>query len=501
MSNSPRMVVAPFKIKLTEKGTIKDIKKMIVRITGLPSCLNGQLVDFGEGNRGIIMGFDEQDVLALLLGDDSRIRLGQTVLGTSEPFTIPVGEGFVGRMVDAMGAPCDGKGEIRADAFNLVFAPSSPLTERAPVDQFLFSGTKVLDALVPVGKGQRQLIMGDRMTGKTTLAVDAILSQKGRNVICLYCCIGKAVVALEKVITVLAERGALAYTGIVAATDSATAGEQYIVPFSAATIGEYFMRKGHDVLVVFDDLTKHAWAYRQLSLLLERPPGREAYPGDIFYVQTQLMERAGRLNKKAGSGSMTFLGIADTLQGDLTGYIPSNLISICDGMVCMSTTLFGEGMRPAVDFNLSLSIVGGRSQLPILRSLSSSLRRDYLQYVEVARLSKLQSGLSKEAEKVMKRGQALVAVMQQAQYKPVGLTEEALLLFALKNGLLDDLDPTAQKAFQADIGGFAETYDATLIRDIDESPELTPALEHRFREALKVYFERAQGGGVGDVHA
>jgi F-type H+-transporting ATPase subunit alpha len=486
--------VAPFKIKITEKGTIKDIKKMIVRVTGLPSCLNGQLVDFGEGNRGIIMGFNEEDVLALLLGDDSKVRLGQMVSGTSEPFTIPVGEGFIGRMVDALGVPCDGKGDIQSDMIKPVFAASAPITERAPVDGFLYSGTKVLDALVPLGKGQRQLIMGDRMTGKTTLAVDAILSQKGRNVVCLYCCVGKAVVALEKVIAVLAERGALTYTGIVAATDSATAGEQYIVPFSAATIGEYFMKKGRDVLVVFDDLTKHAWAYRQLSLLLERPPGREAYPGDIFYVQTQLMERAGRLNNEAGGGSMTFLGIADTLQGDLTGYIPSNLISICDGIVYMNSSLFGEGMRPAVDFNLSISIVGGRSQLPILRALSGSLRRDYLQYVEVARLSKLQSGLSKEAEQVMKRGQALVGVMQQAQYKPVELAEEVLLLYALKTGLLDDLDAAELKAFQLNIGGFSKTHDTALLKDIEESKSLNSAMERRLSDALKAFFEKGLAG-------
>jgi F-type H+-transporting ATPase subunit alpha len=451
-------------------------------------------VDFGEGNRGIIMGFNEEDVLALLLGDDSKVRLGQMVSGTSEPFTIPVGEGFIGRMVDALGVPCDGKGDIQSDMIKPVFAASAPITERAPVDGFLYSGTKVLDALVPLGKGQRQLIMGDRMTGKTTLAVDAILSQKGRNVVCLYCCVGKAVVALEKVIAVLAERGALTYTGIVAATDSATAGEQYIVPFSAATIGEYFMKKGRDVLVVFDDLTKHAWAYRQLSLLLERPPGREAYPGDIFYVQTQLMERAGRLNNEAGGGSMTFLGIADTLQGDLTGYIPSNLISICDGIVYMNSSLFGEGMRPAVDFNLSISIVGGRSQLPILRALSGSLRRDYLQYVEVARLSKLQSGLSKEAEQVMKRGQALVGVMQQAQYKPVELAEEVLLLYALKTGLLDDLDAAELKAFQLNIGGFSKTHDTALLKDIEESKSLNSAMERRLSDALKAFFEKGLAG-------
>jgi F-type H+-transporting ATPase subunit alpha len=479
--------MAPFKITLSEKGTIKDIKKMIVRITGLPSCLNGQLVDFGGGNKGIVMGFDEEDVLALLLGDDSGVRLGQSVSGISEPFTIPIGGGYLGRMADALGNPCDGKGEIRTEAQRAVFSPSPLLTERAPVESFLHSGTKVIDALVPLGKGQRQLIMGDRMTGKTTIGVDTILSQKDRDVICIYCCIGKAVVALEKVVGTLAEHGALAYSVIVAAPDSSTAGEQYIVPFTAATIGDWFMRQGKDVLVVFDDLTKHAWAYRQLSLLLERPPGREAYPGDIFYVQTQLMERAGRLNKECGNGSMTFLGIADTLQGDLTGFIPSNLTSICDGMISLSTSLFGEGMRPAVDFNLSMSIVGGRAQAPILRELSSSLRRDNMQYLEVARLSKLQSGLSKEAEQVLKRGLATIAVFQQAQNQPISIGEESVLLYALKMGALDDLDARDRVRFQEEITAFVRHKDETLLADIEAKPQLIPSIDKRLSSVIKDY--------------
>lgn len=493
MSSLPRTGVAPFKIKLSETGTIKDIKKMIVRITGLPSCLNGQLVDFGGGNKGIVMGFDEEDVLALLLGDDSGVRLGQSVVGISEPFTIPIGGAYLGRMVDALGNPCDGKGDIKAEATRAVFSSSPLLTDRAPVESSLHSGTKAIDALVPLGKGQRQLIMGDRMTGKTTLGVDAILSQKGRDVICIYCCIGKAVVALEKVVGILAERGALAYSLIVASPDSSTAGEQYIVPFTAATVGDWFMRQGKDVLIVFDDLTKHAWAYRQLSLLLERPPGREAYPGDIFYIQTQLMERAGRLNRDCGGGSMTFLGIADTLQGDMTGFIPSNLISICDGTVALSTALFGEGMRPAIDFNLSMSIVGGRAQAPILRELSSTLRRDNMQYLEVARLSKLQSGLSKEAEHVMKRGQATLAILQQAQNQPVPLGEEAVLLYALKMGALDDLDATERDRFQQEIMAFVRNKDASLIDEIEARPQLIPSIDKRLSGVIKDYFGQKAG--------
>jgi len=478
------MAMAPFKIKISETGVIKDIKKMIVRITGLPSCLNGQLVDFGDGNKGIIMGYDQEDVLALLLGSDTGVRLGQTVTGNSEPFTIPVGEAMIGRMVDAMGAPCDGRGEVSCDVRRSVFSPSAHITERAPVEDFLFTGTRVIDAMVPVGKGQRQLIMGDRMTGKTSIATDAILSQQGRDVVCIYCCIGKALVSLEKVLTVLSEKEALPYTIIVAATDSATAGEQYIVPFTAVTIGEYLMRQGKDVLVVFDDLTKHAWAYRQISLLLERPPGREAYPGDIFYVQTQLMERAGHLNKENGGGSMTFLGLADTLQGDLTGYIPSNLISICDGLVSLNSSLFGEGVRPALDFKLSLSIVGGRAQPLILRELSNGLRRNYLEYIEVARLSKLQSGLSSDAERVMKRGKVMMAMFQQGQYQPATFLDEILFLYALRMGALEDLGPNEWSEFRGGIESYAKNNDSTLEREIQMTSRLTPDFERRLESVI-----------------
>ena len=482
------MVLAPFKIKFTEAGVVKDIKKMIVRITGLPSCLNGQLVDFGGDNKGIIMGYDQEDVLALLLGDETKVRLGQAVTGTSEPFSIPVGEALIGRMVDALGNACDSRGAVVTEALRPVFAASASIIQRAPVERSLFTGTKIVDALIPVGRGQRQLIMGDRMTGKTSVGLDAILSQAGRDVICIYCCIGKAVVALEKVVTILAERHALSYSIVVAATDSATAGEQYIVPYSAATIGEYFMRRGKDVLVVFDDLTKHAWAYRQISLLLERSPGREAYPGDIFYVQTQLMERAGQLNRENGGGSMTFLGIADTLQGDLTGYIPSNLISICDGLVSLSATLFGEGMKPAVDFSLSLSIVGGRAQSPLLRELSGGLRRAYLEYTEVARLSKLQSGLSKEAEAVLKRGQALIAMVQQPQQQPCSLAEEVLIFYALRIGILEDKDPGEQVRFRTDIGAFGRTLDPELEADIEVVKGLSHEMEKRLKNVVEAFF-------------
>jgi len=485
--NSPLPLL---KIKYQEKGKIKDIKKIIVRITGLPTCLYGQIVDLGEGVSGMIMGFDEENVLALVLGDPGKLKMGREVVGISEPFKIPVGDRFIGRMLTAMVEPCDNKGAIEPSDYVQVFKDSAPITHRGTVNQFLPTGTKIVDILVPVAKGQRELILGDRMTGKTVIAMDAILNQKGKNVVCIYCAVGKSVSALEKVMTTLNDYGALEYSMVMVATDSSPVGEQYIVPFAAASMGEYFARKGRDVLVIFDDLTKHAWAYRQLSLLLNRPPGREAYPGDIFYVQTQLMERAGKLNEKHGNGSMTFLGIAETQQGDLTGYIPSNLASMCDGQVCMSNTAFAEGVRPAIDMLLSLSIVGGRAQPPILKDLSMNIRADYARYAEVARLSKLQSGLSGEAERVVKRGLSIRTVLQQGQYKPVSLVEEVLLLYALQKNMLFDLSDAQRLRFAKEILGFAEKENKALLDEIDERRELTGEIERGLTTLLESYLSR-----------
>lgn len=482
LSGSP---IPLFKLKVEEKGKIRDIKEIIARIDGLPTCLNGQIVDFGDGVRGIIMGFDEQDVLALVLGDRNKLRMGKSVSGVSEPFRIPVGERFIGRMITALGEPCDQAGPVEASESRPVFMDSPPIVHRSAVNEFLATGTKVVDVLTPIAKGQRQLILGDRMTGKTGVAVDAIVHQKGRDVLCIYCAVGKSVSALEKVTSLLHGCGALDYSMIMAATDNSPVGEQYIVPYAAASMGDYFAAKGRDVLVVFDDLTKHAWAYRQLSLLLERPPGREAYPGDIFYVQTQLMERAGSFNDKHGGGSLTFLGIAETLQGDLTGYIPSNLTSMCDGQVTMSTALFAEGMRPAVDILLSLSIIGGRAQPPILKTLGAEMRADYARYSEVVKLSKLQSGLSGEAERVVRRGQATLAILQQAEHRPVGIAEMAILLQAVRQDALAELDEAGKKRFVREIYAYASKNFPELIDAIERQPELTPEIEQGLEAAIQ----------------
>lgn len=482
-----------FKMKVQESGRIKDIKEIIVRIDGLPTCLYGQLIDLGDGVRGIIMGYDEEDVLVLVLGDPGKLKMGKEISGVSEPFKIPVGQNFLGRMVTALGEPCDQGGEIEPDERRPVFRDSPPITHRAQVKDFLPSGTKAIDTMIPLAKGQRQLLLGDRMTGKTVITLDAILNQRGRDVVCIYCCVGKSLSALEKVASALHDGGALDYTVVMVATDSAPVGEQYIVPFAAASMADHFANRGSDVLVVFDDLTKHAWAYRQLSLLLDRPPGREAYPGDIFYVQTQLMERAGKFNDEHGGGSITFLGIAETLQGDMTGYIPSNLASMCDGQVCMSGQAFAEGHRPAIDLLLSLSIIGGRAQPPILKELSRPLRTDYAQYAEVEKLSKLQSGLSGEAAKTVQKGTAIIQILQQQQqYKPVPIIETILLLYALDRDLLNALSEGQMVAFRDSIHTFSKGHNPSLLDSIEATMEMSSDIDRGLTELMEAYFAQAE---------
>jgi len=430
---------SPFAIRIKEIGRVRAVKKIIARVSGLANFMNGQLVNFAgtTGTKGMIVGFQEEDILVLILGEESRVRIGQEVVSCQEEFKIPVGEGFLGRVVNALGEPADGKGPIAANECYPVFREAPATMDRGESVSCLETGTKIVDAVVPVSYGQRQLIIGDRMTGKTTVAIDAILHQKGKDVVCIYCCIGKSFSSLLKVARLLKLKAALDHTIVVASTASATVGEQYLAPYSASALGEYFMHRGKDVLLVFDDMTKHAWSYRQISLLLERPPGREAYPGDIYYIHSQLIERAGKLSKELGGGSITLFPIIDTLQGDITGFIPSNLVSMTDGQIYLSSALFAEGFKPAIDFALSVSIIGSRTQNPILKKLASSIRLEYAQYKELLRLTKLKSGLTVEAERKIRRGAAISALLAQDKNNPVSITELIILLYALDRKILD----------------------------------------------------------------
>jgi len=501
MSSSQPSNIPLFRIRIEETGVIRDIKENIVRIDGLPTCLTGEIIEMGDDVRGLVMEFDRESVLALALGNVGRLRMGKSVHGVSEPFRIPVGYGCVGRMLTALGEPCDERGPLEDVAAAPVFFPSPPLMERRPMTEYLPTGTRIVDALTPLGKGQRQLILGDRMTGKSSIAIDAVLNQAGRDVLCIYCCIGKSVASVEKLTQMLSEAGALDYTTIMVATDNAPVAEQYILPFAAAALGNAFAMQGRDVLVVFDDLTKHAWAYRQISLLLDRPPGREAYPGDIFYVQTQLLEKAGCFAVDVGGGSMSFLAIAETLQGDLTGYIPSNLASICDGQVYLSATHYAEGIRPAVDVTLSLSITGGRTQPRVLRDLSHALRADYAAYIDMLRLSRLSTGLSDSARQVLRRGEAMRVAFQQAHHRPSPVSELLLLLYAVDRHHLDGLTPRERAVFCAALHGYTGRHAAALCERLETVPELTPDLAAELDDTITACLAEVRAGIAEDEAA
>lgn len=476
-------------IRIKEIGRVVEVKKTIAKVRGLSNFMNGQLVIFASGTKGMVVGFSAAEVLVLILGDEASVRRGQEVKSIQEVFKIPVGENLLGRVVNALGEPADGKPAIKEDDFLFIFSDAPDTMDRQDADRPLETGTKFIDAVIPISRGQRELIIGDRMTGKTTIGIDAILNQRKTGVICIYCCIGKSFSSLIKVVQLLKSKSALDYTIIVSASASSTVGEQYLAPYSASAMGEYFMRQGKDVLVIFDDLTKHAWAYRQISLLLERPPGREAYPGDIYYVHSQLIERAGRLNKELGGGSMTFLPIVDTLQGDVTGFIPSNLISMTDGQIFLNANLFAEGFKPAVDLSLSVSIMGSRTQNPILNKLTGSIRMDYIQYKELARLTKLKSSLPVQAERKIRRGEALITLLMQDKNYPVGNTELIMLLYALDRRIFDDVDLPGMRKFKEEILSFAKKNDPGLVAKLDLAQDLSPDLKSAIDKVFIDFFK------------
>ncbi|MCM8780563.1 MAG: F0F1 ATP synthase subunit alpha [Candidatus Omnitrophica bacterium] len=476
--------------EVREIGYVQAVKKFIVIAKGLPSCMNGQIVEFANGILGLVMGFTEEKVQILVLGDASSIRAGDETYNKGESLNLPVSEGFLGRVVNGLCQPLDGLGPIEATQTYPVFRVAPGVMERVPVKETLETGTLILDAIIPIAKGQRQLIIGDRLTGKTTVAIDAILNQKGKDVICIYCCIGKPYSSLLKVIDTLKEHNALDYTIIVSGVASLSTGEQYLAPYTACMLGEYFMYNGKDVLTVFDDLTKHAWIYRQICLLLERAPGREAYPGDIFYIHSQLMERAGYLKPELGGGSMTFFPIVEILQGDVTGYISTNLISMTDGQLYFSTPLFNKGFKPAIDFGLSVSRIGNKAQWPAMKTLSKSLRLDYLQYKELLQMTQLRTtGLSREAEARLKRGEAINQLIVQEKNKPVSIEEQIIYLYALNLGMLDNLSSGQVKQFREEILTFVQKRCPDFVSEVRRTHDLTDELKKRLEDCLQDYLK------------
>lgn len=475
-------------IQMKEYGVIAEIKQDIAHIVGLTNCMNGQLIHFDGGSQGVIVGFDGTYELAMVVKEGQKLKPGDRVYSTIESCTVPVGMGFLGRVVTGLAEAADGKGPIKADMRYPIFGTAPAVLERTPLKEALETGVKILDMMNPVGKGQRQLILGDRVTGKTTIATDTILNQKGKNVICIYCCVGKAEASLNRVIELFNERGVMEYAVIVSATASSSVGQQYLSPYVAASLGEYFMyEKGRDVLVVFDDLTKHAWVYRQMSLLLERSPGRDAYPGDIFYLHSQLVERACKLRPERGAGSMTFLPVVETVQGDVTGYIPTNIISMTDGQLYVSTPLFTEGFKPAIDIGLSVSRIGSKVQWPAMRKLAGILRLEYIQYKELEKLTRIKAGVSEAVEKRLRKGRVVAEVLKQDKNSPVPVEEQVVILYALTNGHMEHLMPHQVEAYSRGLLARIRAEKPDLLRALIERKDLTEDIKEGLNQQLTAY--------------
>jgi F-type H+-transporting ATPase subunit alpha len=480
-------------LRYTEHGTVRCIRGCIVIVDGFKNCINGQLVRFGYGTMGLIIGFNEHEAQILIVRQQEQLKTGDKAVATLEPFHTPVGNSFIGRIVTPLGETLDGLGPLKTEALVPIFIQAPPILQRKPIEKTVETGIKLIDAMIPIGYGQRELILGDKMTGKTTIATDMILNQKNTGVICIYCCIGKVRSALAKVVQLFQDRGCFDYSLIVSATAASPPGQQYLAPYVACSVGEFFLNQGKNVLVIFDDFTKHAWCYREISLLLGRPPGRDSYPGDVFYLHSRLIERACYLDEEHGGGSMTFVPIAETLEGDLTGYIQSNLISMTDGQIMVNASLFNEGQRPAVDLGLSVSRIGNKVQWPIIKALSASLRLEYLQYREILRISKLKtSSQSEELNEQLNNGEILTEILKQDKDSPVPMEIEAVILYAYTKKFLHDLSVTEIRTFQQDIGPFVLKKNPELLQSIRDIRDLTKELIKEIDELLEQYLKEIQ---------
>ncbi len=474
------------KLQYTEVGIVKAIRGCIVIVTGFSNCINGQLIHFGYGTVGMVVGFTEEEAQVLILKEADKIRTGMEAVASIEPLVTPVGKNFIGRIVNPLGDPLDGLGTIVPDAMFPIFPESPPILDRQPLSKTLETGIKVLDAMIPIGRGQRELILGDKMTGKTTFVTDTIINQKGADVVCIYCSIGKARASMAKVVQLFKDHGCFEYSMIVSAAASSTPGQQYLSPYVACSLGEYFMKQGKDVFIGFDDFTKHAWCYREISLLLGRPPGRDSYPGDIFYLHSKMIERACYLSKDKGAGSMTFFPIVEILEGDLTAFVPSNLVSMTDGQIYLSSQLFGEGQKPSLDLGLSVSRVGSKVQWHAIKSLSGPLRLEYLQFRELLRLSKLKtSGQSEEMKQKLKRGAVLTAILRQDKDTPVCQEMQVLIFYAFHKKHMNDYSTEQVNLFQESCLEYTKKNKPELMALLRERRKLDPEIEKMLEEVIK----------------
>ena len=472
-------------LNVDDVGTVIEVGDGIARIHGLNQAMAGELLEFPHDVQGMVLNLEEDNVGAVLLGGEATIKEGDTVRRTGRIMEVPVGECMIGRVVNALGHAIDGKGEIQATEFRPVEHKAPGIADRQSVKEPLQTGIKAIDSMVPIGRGQRELIIGDRGTGKTAIAIDTILNKKGQGVICIYVAIGQKSSTVARVVRTLEENGAMEYTIVVVAAAADSAPLQYLAPYSGVAMGEYFMEKGGHVLCVYDDLSKQAQAYRAMSLLLRRPPGREAYPGDVFYLHSRLLERAAKVSDELGGGSITALPIIETLAGDLSAYIPTNVISITDGQIFLESELFYSGVRPAINAGLSVSRVGGSAQIKAMKQVAGSLRLDLAQYRELAAFAQFGSDLDKATKAVLDRGQRTMEMLKQPQYSPMPVEEQVMAIYVVINGFVDDVAVENVIAFEEDFLKFMRTNYAEVGKAIIEKKMLDKDTEAALQKAIK----------------
>ncbi|HLE24743.1 MAG TPA: F0F1 ATP synthase subunit alpha [Thermodesulfobacteriota bacterium] len=477
-------------IVTSEVGTVTSVGDGIARAYGLSEAMAGELVEFKGGIMGLVLNLEEDNVGIAIFGEDKHVEEGDMVKRTGRIAEVPVGDDMKGRVVNALGQPIDGKGQIEAKEYRQIEIKAPGVVHRQPVREPLQTGIKAIDAMIPIGRGQRELILGDRQTGKTAIVVDTIINQRGQDIYCIYVAIGQKQSTVAQVVDKLREFGAMEYTTIVAATASEPAPFQFIAPYAGCTLGEYFRDTGRHALVIYDDLTKHAWAYRQLSLLLRRPPGREAYPGDVFYLHSRLLERAAKMRDEDKAGSLTALPIIETQAGDVSAYIPTNVISITDGQIYLESDLFYAGVRPAINVGLSVSRVGGSAQIRVMKRVAGRLRLELAQYREVEAFSQFATDLDKVTQAQLARGSRLVEAMKQDQYQPLPVEKQVLLIYAVTNGYVDGYPVEAVKKYEKELFVFFEAKYQNLLEEIGTKKDVTDALVQKVRKALDELRER-----------
>ena len=473
------------KIEVKEIGFVLQVGDGIARVYGLDSVMAGEIVTFASGTRGLVFNLEEGNVGIVVLGDVTSIKEGDKVERTRRVMDVPVGDAMLGRVVDPLGNPQDGRGPIHTDKRQKVEKVAAGVCDRQPVKVPLQTGIKSIDMMIPIGRGQRELIIGDRKTGKTAIAIDTILNQKGQDVICIYVAIGQKKSTVAQIVNLLRERDAMEYSIVVSATASESATLQYLAPYSACALGEEFAENGKDVLIVYDDLSKHAVAYRQLSLLLKRPPGREAYPGDIFYLHSRLLERALKYSDERGAGSITALPIIETQAGDVSAYIPTNVISITDGQIYLESDLFNAGIKPAVNAGISVSRVGGNAQIKATKSVAGSLRLDLSQYWEIEAFSQFGSDLDKSTVAQLERGKRLIEVLKQDQYSPLRISAQIAIVYAAVKGLLDQIEVKKVREFERELLSNLKSTNSSWFDEVEKGKALTPELEATLKKAIE----------------